>query len=162
MQNTLYREIQNSMKGAPVNLEQLCTRIGVELEKTSLDENISGMLEKVNDTEYKITVNTNKSLGHQRFTIAHEIGHLVMHRHLIGEGLDDRAYRSTTVGKYDNSKITNTHEAEANKFAASLLLPKDLVLKAVIEYGKENIEALKDHFQVSSRAMEIRLSTLMR
>lgn len=53
------------------------------------------MLERVGDT-FLITVAANDPLTRQRFTLAHELGHYMLHRTLIGDGLDDdRAYRST-------------------------------------------------------------------
>lgn len=70
-------------------------KLGVQYRKANLAKGISGMLERVGDT-FLITVAANDPLTRQRFTLAYELGHYMLHRKLIGDGLDDdRAYRST-------------------------------------------------------------------
>ncbi len=160
MQESLYKAFNEALKQPPVDLGALCAKINVELVKIPMDPLVSGMLEPKTNGEYKITVNSNISSSRQRFTIAHELGHLALHRDLIGKGLDDRAMRSSTPGCYDNTLITRTHETEANQFAAALLMPKDAVLKEALRLDK-NILALANHFEVSESAMTIRLSTLL-
>lgn len=50
----------------------------------------------------------------KRFTIAHEIAHLLLHRPILREGVtDDVLYRSPHLG--------GTQETEANKMAADIL-----------------------------------------
>ncbi|WP_191601420.1 ImmA/IrrE family metallo-endopeptidase [Marinomonas algicola] len=160
MQDSLYKEFNEAIKKPPVDLEILCQKINIELVTVPMDDRISGMLEPKSNGEYKITVNSNMSNGRQRFTIAHELGHLALHRDLIGNGLDDRAMRSTTPGCYDNTLITRAHETEANQFAAALLMPKEAVLREALRLDK-NILALANYFQVSESAMQIRLSSLL-
>lgn len=101
------------------------------------------------------------SKGRQRFTIAHELGHLALHRHLVGIGLDDRSMRITKPGFYDNDLITNIEETEANQFAVAILMPKYPVLKTALRLDKD-ISKLSEYFQVSEDAMKIRLSTLIK
>lgn len=160
MQEQLISAFNNAIKQPPVDLDKLCRSIDVKLVKKRLDTHISGMLEPNDDGTYKITVNSTMSQGRQRFTIAHELGHLALHRHLIGQGLDDRAMRSSQPGCYDNSLITKYEETEANQFAAALLMPKESVLKAALRLDKD-IPELARYFGVSESAMSIRLSTLM-
>lgn len=61
-----------------------------------------------------ICINYKRSIGHQNFTLAHEIGHWFLHR---GESISD-----TDSSLYDNNKL----EDEANQFAHELLYPNDL------------------------------------
>jgi len=50
----------------------------------------------------------------------HELGHFVLYRSLIGEGIDDDIkYRSTAAGDFYNTAIDEVHEQQANSFAAS-------------------------------------------
>lgn len=92
--------------------------------------------------------------------MAHELGHYLLHAHLIGEGVDDnRAYRSVPAGQFHNRSIGSEQETEANRFAATLLMPSEVVQREWARcQGDLSTPATK--FQVSKRAMEIRLSSL--
>lgn len=80
------------------------------------------------------------------FTLAHELGH-----HFLHEGaklrLDDLDY-----SKSDKDTL---EESQANYFAASLLVPKELLLKKLSE-GLD-VERLADFFQVSVPVIRNRL-----
>ncbi len=83
----------------------------------------------------------------KRFTVAHEIAHYLLHRHLFsGEVIDAALYRST---------LSNSLEAEANSFAADLLMLWHLLspLKDL------PVSELSRHFEVSDEAMRIRLES---
>ena len=84
----------------------------------------------------------------RRFTIAHEIGHFVLHRNKIDrEVIDDRLYRS---------RLDSDLEVQANDFAAFLLMPWDLIVREM-ERGRDTVEELAQAFEVSKSAMSIRL-----
>ena len=153
----IFREHQ----GPPVNIEGIVRSLGIELDKkASLDPEISGQIERLGNNKYKISTNGSDSYFRQRFTIAHELGHLLYHSHLIGDGVDDnRAYRSVADGKFYNRSITAREETEANRFAASLLMPKESVL-SVWENSGRSLKDTAKKFQVSMQAMRIRLESL--
>ena len=84
----------------------------------------------------------------RRFTVAHEIAHFVLHRELIGDGIEhDALYRSALGGPL---------EAEANRLAADILMPWHLLHPAVVETGPQ-VVLLARKFNVSRNAMAIRL-----
>ena len=83
-----------------------------------------------------------------RFTIAHEIGHFVLHK---GRALSERGGST--------SQYTARLEREADQFAAELLMPEHLVRQAVLELGADP-HRLADRFDVSAQAMGIRLRRL--
>lgn len=71
------------------------------------------------------------------FTLAHEIGHLVLHRKLI---FKQEGYENISDTEHD--LLTGNHilkterdwiEWQANSFAASFLMPKDSIRQAVID-----------------------------
>jgi Zn-dependent peptidase ImmA (M78 family) len=100
---------------------------------------------------YSILVNNNESRTRKRFTVAHEIAHFVLHRNLIGDGLTDNSmYRSG---------LTTLAEVQANKMAANLLMPFNLIEKE-IKAGAASIEELAQRFDVSEQAMRIRLGVI--
>ena len=149
--------LTKARKSPPVDVLSLPPMIGVRLQQACLGSDISGMLEGAPDGTFTITVNASDPQTRQRFTIAHELGHYMLHRHLVGAGIDDdRAYRSTSVGRYHNTAIGPKQETEANKFAASLLMPKDIVDARRAEAGA-TVSSLAAVFGVSEHAMSIRL-----
>ena len=106
----------------PVPIGKIAAALGLVVQTDSLDVNISGHIKKVSDapTRFEITVNVADVAVRQRFTVAHEIGHYVLHKGLIDkEGIVD-----TILFR---SKLSNANEVEANKLAASMLLPWNTV-----------------------------------
>lgn len=153
---TLIDKIREAQKTAPVDVYTLCDKIGIKVHEAWLEDDISGELMLSGDGEYQINVNAGHADTRKRFTIAHELGHYIYHRDLIGNGIDDdRAYRSTDVGRYHNTNIGPKQETEANRFAANLLMPKELV----VSMRGEGIttEEMAQRLNVSVAAMEIRL-----
>ena len=148
--------LDNARRSAPMDVQTLPAALGIGFKEAFLDPEISGMLEK-NGNSFLITVNANDPATRQRFTLAHELGHYMLHRHLVGDGLDDnRVYRSTSAGKYHNTQIGPREETEANRFAASLLMPGEAIRREVAKFGKDPAK-LADIFGVSKQTMSIRL-----
>lgn len=155
----IFELITHSKKTCPVDLPELFSKLGIEYQSAELPDDIFGCLKKIGDDKFEITVNSKNSKPRQRFTAAHELGHYVLHRHLLGNGVSDNtAYRSVAGSDCYNEKITPRHETEANGFAAEILMPKEIVFSQHKEHGS-NISKLAEHFQVSKMAMEIRLKS---
>jgi hypothetical protein len=153
----LAEAIRKAQRDAPVDLKWLLSELGVKLHAAYLDGDVSGELVPLPDGRFQINVNAAHSLKRQRFTVAHELGHYIRHRHLIGSGIgDDRAYRSTDNVRYHNTAIGPREESEANKFASSLLMP-DHLIDRLKRMGKTSPEDMADALQVSLPAMRIRL-----
>lgn len=102
-----------------IDLFKECDRIGYKLIRYPLGENadLGFALKKEDDTI--IFINTSIRLSREIFTLAHEIGHAILH--LDGEQpfIDNNA---TIAGGNVDEK-----EQEANYFAACLLMPSDEV-----------------------------------
>ena len=125
-----------------------------------LPDDISGMIEPTGTGTHKITVNQEHPFTRQRFTIAHELGHFLLHERLIGSGIDDdRAYRSSSAGRYYNTDIGPKEETGANKIAATILMPIELVNARRAE-GIVGVGQLAEEFGVSKHAMSIRLKVI--
>lgn len=146
--------INRFRESAPVDVERLTRALGLQLNYSSLDKNIAGMIEKSGNS-YLVTVNKKDAETRQRFTIAHELGHYVHHRDKIGDGVaDSRMYRNT--GAFDNKRIGATQESQANQFAANLLMPFALISKLQAA-GVNTPDELAASLGVSRQAMHIRL-----
>lgn len=153
------------MQRAPVDIEGLALSLGLPVREAYLGDDMAGMLEKASSgflnrtpSGYQIVVNADQPDTRKRFTIAHEIGHFLYHRHLIGSGVgDSKAFRSTDRQRYHNTAIGPKQEAEANQFAATVLMPKSLVDRVARDEGLNSPAALAKRFGVSEHAMCIRL-----
>lgn len=160
--------IEELTADAPVDVELLAKRLGLKLDKDAkLPEGISGQLMRLKDQNYKISVNKKEHIYRRRFTIAHEIGHYILHKDIVDfhGGVDDNVmYRSTKDGNLYNDEIDEFHEKQANSFAANILMPKNLVRHIISEKSssekKISLEELYRHFKVSPSAMKWRLGNL--
>jgi Zn-dependent peptidase ImmA (M78 family) len=89
----------------------------------------------------------------RRFTVAHEIGHWVLHAQTAASAV--RFCRVTDVPEAPR----DPREREANRFAAELLMPEDSI-RAEVASGGLQPELLADRFAVSPLAMRWRLYNL--
>ena len=138
-------------RSAPVDLNGLAAALGIDVAYVALESDISGKIEADWWGKVEISVNANHPVTRQRFTLAHEIGHFVLHREHIGDGIiDDALYRSSK---------SSAIERQANSFAASLLMPAPLV-RAAFQSGRTSAESLARSFQVSPAVAEIRMREL--
>lgn len=160
MSESVFDIITQYMDSAPVNVRGLCARLGIEISQAEMPEDCSGGLERINDDVYKIIVNASHSEVRKRFTIAHELGHYIYHRSLLGDGIcDNTAYRSDRNSQYAHPHIGPDHETEANRFAAGLLMPGHLI-RELWDHGITDSEKMADYLDVSKPAMRIRLRQL--
>lgn len=147
----------------PVPIDTIAENLKVRITKESLEDSVSGLLYRTNNVAI-IGINSYHSDTRQRFTIAHELGHYIMH-----EG--DSVHVDLKVNF--RMKITSTtidmREIEANAFAAALLMPEKLILKALNEINEDGIDLSNDSneikelaklLNVSQQALLIRLGKL--
>ncbi len=138
---------------APIPVIPVAEELGLKVYTVNnWQDGLSGMIlrdeTRGGKSGYSVYVNGHHAPVRRRFTIAHEIGHYVLHRSLIGDGIeDDGLYRS---------KLSSAIEAEANRFAADLLMPWDLLNQAIAA-GENTVEELAATFEVSRSSMSIRL-----
>ena len=146
----------------PVPVEQLAERMGALVRYAVFDGQMSGLLHRSGDgNRAVIGVNSRHPIVRQRFSIAHELGHLVLHEPAFQ--IDEHAFVSFRNSK--SSSASDPHEIEANQFAAALLMPEPLLRACVDELGEnpdveESIRRLAQRFDVSTHAMTIRLTSL--
>lgn len=149
----------------PVPVDRIATFCGVRVSYQPFDgEDVSGLLYRKPGSDPVIGVNSSNSLVRQRFTIAHELGHLELHKgkELILDRLVRVNFRDST-----SSQATDAEEMEANAFAACLLMPKHALQEQMEIYVRRKrvrdeqvVEGLARDFKVSRQAMEFRLINL--
>lgn len=144
----------------PVPVERLASLAGATVRFEPFEGALSGMLYRSAEGAI-IGVNSLHPASRQRFTIAHEIGHLLLHEPQLQ--IDERAF--VVFRDLISSKATDPNEIEANQFAATLLMPEELLREAVLALTDRNdVEAsilqLAEQFEVSKESMTIRLTRL--
>ncbi|MBF4438236.1 ImmA/IrrE family metallo-endopeptidase, partial [Vibrio anguillarum] len=101
----------------PINVSELARQLGIMVRYEPMQDEESGSLKKEKKSgNWVMTVNSLHHPHRQRFTIAHEIAHRIRH------AASSDSFEDTTF--FRNGE-TNWMEAEANDFAASLLMPKE-------------------------------------
>ena len=136
----------------PVNIMEVARVIGLSLaeaEFSAANNHISGLLDYRNN---KIIVNKEEPGNRQNFTIAHEIGHFVLHKDWITSNDYQPMFRQKESFNKKNEK-----EVEADIFAAHLLVPKYMLDKY---YGKAVISELSVLFCVSELVIQNRINDL--
>jgi hypothetical protein len=101
---------------------------------------------------WEIWVRRDEPAPRRRFTVAHEIGHHLLHS-------DGAAVLCRPADVETARGDVRDREREANRFAAELLMPEPLVRAAADREGPDPI-ALSTRFGVSDVAMGYRLVTL--
>jgi len=134
-----------------------------------LSDEISGMLVPLSaghDHPWAIIYNSTHPTVRQRFTIAHELGHVLLHAFTSPHA--DLGFR-VRFRDPDSSSGSVREEIEANQFAAELLMPKEAVLreaaKVKLDFADPDMDAQKlahlaDKFDVSTTALSFRLANL--
>lgn len=113
-----------------------------------MDPEVSGSSKKTKNQTI-IFINANHPYGRQRFTLAHELYHLLY---------EDTFVVSATISESENEEI-------ANQFASCLLMSNGALLNYVREnniekWNLDNIIETEQYFQISHKAMLRRLKTL--
>lgn len=132
-------------------IEAVLERIGVTIHLEEMEKGeLSGYIEK-RANGWHIGVNKYEVEGRQRFTLAHELAHLLFHRHIINGKFQEaiKLYRSE-----DNYVHI---EMEANMFAAELLMPSERFREL---WDILSLQDISDRFGVSRYAAEFRAKKL--
>lgn len=150
---------------APVPIDRIIKRKQISLQYAPLEEDLSGMA-YIKDGLSIIGINALHHPNRQRFSAAHELGHHVLHSEVIKQAVHvDKGHRVLLRDDLSSQGV-DALEIEANAFASELLMPRDLVIKALNDDGVDieddaQIDALAKKFRVSSSAIRFRLAALM-
>lgn len=133
------------ISSAPVSLqkviEYLQNSMNLTVMRADLTDKVSGLLVTctgIDKESMVIGFNPDKPWCHRRFTIAHEIGHIMMN-HTCSGNTGDKSH----------------NETEANNFAAELLMPTKILKEDFKK--KPNIPELSKLYRVSEEAMGIQI-----
>ncbi len=134
------------------NLDHIVCSMGGEIvEKVDFDDFCDGTIIKKGADSFRIVIPKTQYPQRKTFTIAHELGHLFLHmgfrtNPLIWDMQDNMVYKRFG---------TSEQEYQANEFAASLLMPKEIYCKILHKYSdhdRVDIQAVAEYFNVSIAA----------
>jgi Zn-dependent peptidase ImmA (M78 family) len=146
----------------PVDVKKIAEALGAIVQTKRVEEDVSGFLVRHHGRSI-IGVNASHPMTRQRFTIAHEIAHMLLH---APKGVHvDQAF-ALQLRNDKSRQGVDTDEIEANLFAAELLMPADFLATDLRRQGvmdlhdEHGINQLAKAYRVSSQAMTIRIGQL--
>lgn len=125
--NSILKSIEKS-KGKiefPIDPFKILEEYNIIITFSEFD-NLEGILFFEKDGKSLVSININRPIQRQRFTAAHELGHVVLH-----SGMDKNNFMCPIRNK-------NHIEKEADEFASNLLMPSFELNKMVNKYGGVN------------------------
>nr|VFK23611.1 MAG: protein of unknown function (DUF955) [Candidatus Kentron sp. MB]VFK27971.1 MAG: protein of unknown function (DUF955) [Candidatus Kentron sp. MB]VFK74486.1 MAG: protein of unknown function (DUF955) [Candidatus Kentron sp. MB] len=177
----LLEELENNFEfsiSAPIDVDKIVVLLGIILDESMNFDEIStagsvSIVDGRSAANAKIWINPieNSYPPRRRFTIAHEIGHLILH---IKPEIGIKEFIDTKIKLNRRDYYWDKKEYEANNFAAQLLMPVDLIngygKKIISSYKKRTeeskvpmtffIEEMAEQFDVSETAMRFRLKNI--
>lgn len=157
---------KHHVKSPPVPVEAILTSFGIRILLKPYDaeqdfNDVSGMLYRTG-SETIVGINASHSVTRQRFTLAHELGHFLLHKgDLFVDAKVNFRNKRSELG-------IHIEEVEANAFAAALLMPAEMLTLDFYEVLSKDSEqspvklvaSLAAKYQVSEIAMEFRLKNI--
>lgn len=143
--------IEKHQSELPVAVGAIAKDFGLIVLKSTMPGSISGEIRETNGIT-TIKVNRHDVKERQRFTIAHEISHFLLHNDRLAGGIeDDVLYRS---------RLSDELEREANRLAADIIMPSELIKTALQEHinlkPDDRQKKVAEKAEVSLAAIKIR------
>ena len=159
---------------APIDVNEVVARLSqikhmvVQIHEEKFANSLNGISAILVKEKNKaiIAVNSIDSESRKRFSISHELGHLLLHGNHEGlkveKGIQPQLFNKVVYTRAD--AVHDKAEREANEFAAELLMPEDLIKtdfeKALKDNDDNLISVLAKKYKVSEIAMQYRLNNL--
>jgi Zn-dependent peptidase ImmA (M78 family) len=152
----------------PVDIKRIMTDKNILVKYIELPDDISGVLDTRGDQPI-VLIQKSHDKKRKRFSLAHELGHYILKSSPRGVHLDRHTYFRSNL----SSAGTDLEEKKANRFAAELLMPSDILLEILLEdipdlidSDEENslnaLKRLAKLFDVSVAALTIKISGVLR
>lgn len=146
----------------PIHIDAVAEACKVTIHYHPLESDLSGFLYRDGGGTV-IGVNSHHARVRQRFTIAHELGHYLLHQ---GSSLHVDRLVFARLRSSLSSQGVDREEIEANQFAAAMLMPEEFIARALEAAETSDlldegfIGRLAKRFEVSAQAMLLRLIRL--
>jgi len=149
----------------PVPVERIIKSRNIVLQYAPFEDDLSGMA-YIKDGVGIIGVNALHHPNRQRFSIAHELGHHLLHDEELRKAIHIDKGMRVLLRDDLSAQGSDPREIEANTFASELLMPHENLINVIGAGGLDieddvAIEALARKFKVSTSAMRYRLASLL-
>lgn len=154
--STLASDVAKELNFGPgQDIEPIVKRLGGQIVYGDLvdDESDSGSI-RIENGKFVINIPLNTSPLRDRFTIAHELGHFVLH-YLVQNKKRSKKITHMRAQRYGSDQT----EYEANWFAAAFLMPGDTYREVHKEFGGDLLR-VAEYFKVSPSAASVRAKSL--
>lgn len=149
------------VEAPPIPVRDVAEHLGLRVRPSTFGDGVSGLL-VLDGGKPTIGYNRLHPRVRQRFTIAHEVSHFVLHRQ-EAELFIDKNYNSVFYRDDRSSEGKYKRELEANAFAAALLMPIEMLRQEISKRSfdlaeEDSLDELAHFFEVSKQAMAYRLA----
>lgn len=140
------------------SLIDIATKLGIEVYVFELpkegERRVEGVIQfqPANSSKPRIVINSEIGKERRNFTLAHELGHFMLHN-------DGKTKLRVDFFDYNTDTKEAGEETEANYFAGSLLMPKDKFIEVLKQ--AETLHEVAEFFGVSESAVSVRLRWLL-
>jgi predicted transcriptional regulator len=139
------------------SVAEIVARLGGAIEHSDpSDKAIPESISVRAPRDFTVFISSFTSAKRDRFTIAHEIGHYLLHYPKVREANSDGHMVATRWVDEANTEQMRA-EWEANWFAAGFLMPEKEFVKV---HEKSGVSGASEHFGVSKLAAKVRAKTL--
>ncbi|MEO5367926.1 MAG: ImmA/IrrE family metallo-endopeptidase [Magnetococcus sp. WYHC-3] len=153
-------QVRNELKlGIPVDVHSAVKKVGGSIIIAPVGDMVcEAAARKADNNKFEIRLREGASVERERFSVAHELGHLFLH---MGFQTDEGRWEKVPVGESSERARYGVSESEyeVNEFAAALLMPEDHFRHAIDELAvddKIDMSMVADRFGVSVSAARLR------
>lgn len=157
--STLAEKVAKDLRFQPGgDLNELVALLGgrIESKEFSVPHADPGAIVVRDENDFEIFVPWHTSPERLRFTVAHELGHYVLHYLWARDQQGRRFDKPLWASRYEGASVT---EDEANWFATGLLMPASS-FKDTFKANRKDLSAVAEVFKVSLSTAEARASAL--
>jgi Zn-dependent peptidase ImmA (M78 family) len=167
--NEIINEYHYTKNNLPVEVRKIMTEKNIIIKEVDLPNGISGVLD-TRGNQPIVLIQIDHDPKRKRFSLAHEFGHYILNSSARKVHLDRHTYFRSTL----SSSGTDIEEKKANRFAAELLMPSDILWEILSEEdipdlidsdeaeGLKTLEELAKRFEVSVAALTIKISGVLK
>lgn len=144
---------QYNIAEPPISFARILSGLGIGLLEIEFEWDMSSISGFLDIEKRMIYINASDSFQRRMFTLAHEIGHFMLHQAILElePWKYELVYRTQLV-----EWIPDVIEQQANCFAAHLLVPKAMLDKY---YHQASVDQLTTIFWVSKQLIWYRIAT---
>ena len=147
-------QAQAGLPAQPVDIHRLCEAIGPEpYGVPDMPKDLSGVITRPATDKFIIYYNMQDPRPRQRFTIAHELAHYILHRPELKEDY----YESILY----RGGLSHKQETEANRLARDILVPPAKLDAYIDKHLDQRIDDVAHVFGVTAQLISIQLGVPM-